>query len=452
MISWVRPWTLSGTPDTAKVIIPYSIQRRDSPADDYPPSDSQEVQKMKRNLIIVLMLMTLSLLAGCSSSSGGGSGIREESSGTSIPGMEESDAGLTGLTVSDAALVFSPDQTTYSIEVPNAVASVTVFPTAAVVNASITVNGVAVASGTASAAIPLSEGTATLITIVVTAGDGIQTRTYTVTVTRLGSYTSIAPLYLHYTLPDQYSYVQNGGTAANEAAALFSGYTLTNGIDSTQISGYALHQFVDRNSVNAKTPDPDGVLGAGDARNLYAVVIRSNLDGFSVRTKFVKGSTSDTGNPGNYNPDLRWDQFSQGYLLDMIYSGRVLFPAYLDLIKRYSVKYAYDLFLFRKIDVKRPDASGSLATFEVSATTDNYVDDTMYNSVTQLSTTKFTVQTISFESRASVRAIPLVQFLTDYVTDIPASYTYKIVGLDGTYKEGWTYADMQNAWYLVDYD
>ena len=118
----------------------------------------------------------------------------------------------------------------------------------------------------------------------------------------------------------------------------------------------------------------------------------------------------------------------------------------------YSTKYAYDIYLFRKIDVKRPDAAGSRVTFEVSATTDNYVDDTTYTTTTTLTTTKFTVQTMSFGSYTSVRAIPLVQFRTDYVIDTPGSYTYKIVGLDGTAQEGWSYAAMQKANYLVDYD
>ena len=96
---------------------------------------------------------------------------------------------------------------------------------------------------------------------------------------------------------------------------MFSNYTLTSGIDygGTPVSGYALDQFVDKNAVNAATPDHDGVLWANDARNLYSVVVRSNMDGFTNRTKFIS--------LGLYNPDLRWDQYILGYLLDMNYSG-----------------------------------------------------------------------------------------------------------------------------------
>ncbi len=254
-------------------------------------------------------------------------------------------------------------------------------------------------------------------------------------------------LFLHYTLPDQYSYEQNGGLVADEAAALFSAYTLTEGIDyggGTLVSGYALDQFVDKDTVNSETPDPEGVLGTNDARKLYSIVVRSKQDGFSNRSKFIS--------QGYYNSDLRWDQFIQGYLLDLNYSGKTFFPASVGLVKMFNNKYAYDLYMFRKIDVKRPDATGSLATFEVNATTDNYVDDATYTTTTTLSTTKFTVETISIDAYTDVKAISLKQFLTDYVTDTPDSYTYRIVGLDDTYKEGWTYADMQQAYYLPDFD
>lgn len=260
-------------------------------------------------------------------------------------------------------------------------------------------------------------------------------------------YDGIAPQFLHYTLPDQYTYLNNGGTVADEAKALFSAYTLTEGIDyggGSLISGYALAQFVDKDAVNASTPDPDGVLGTNDARKLYSVVVRSNQDGFTNRTKFL-GS-------GLYNADLRWDQFIQGYLLDLNYSGKIFFPASVGLIKMFNNKYAYDIYMFRKIDVKRPDATGSIATFEVNATTGSYVDDTAFATATGLTTTKFNVETKSFGDYVNVKAISLDQFLTDYVTDTPGSYTYRIVALDDTYKVGWTYADMQQAYYLPDYD
>jgi hypothetical protein len=257
--------------------------------------------------------------------------------------------------------------------------------------------------------------------------------------------------YLHYTLPDQYTYsLSHASPWPDEAADLFSGYTLTNNIlynagpPPVYVSGYSLDQFVNKATVNAATPDPDKALGTNDARALYSIVTRSNKDGFSNRTYFLTSAF--------YTPDLRWDQYIQGYLLDLLYDGKVFFPASVDFASKLKTKYAYDIYMFRKIDVKRPDADGTIATFEPQATTTNYVDDTFFHANTGLWTTKFTIGTKSFGTYTNARVIPLTQFLTDYVTNVPGNYTYKIVALNGTYKSGWTYAKMQQAYYLVDYD
>jgi hypothetical protein len=260
--------------------------------------------------------------------------------------------------------------------------------------------------------------------------------------------------YLHYNFPDQLEYKNGGGTLEGEHTALFSDYNLTDNIlysagpPPVYVSGYALDQFVDMDDVNEGTPDPDAKLGANDARALYSIVTRSNLDGFSNRTDFLRSDSDNL-----YTPDLRWDQYLQGYLLRIDYLGRSFYPASVaGAIGKHRTKWAYDIYMFRKIDVKRPDAAGSLATFEVQATTNSYVDDTAYHSVWGRWTTKFTVETKSFGTYTDARVIPLTQFLTDYVTNVPGNYTYKIVSVDGTYKTGWTYAKMQQAYYLIDYD
>ncbi len=76
--------------------------------------------------------------------------------------------------------------TTYTTTVSNATASVTVTPTAQDNTATITVNGITVASGTASGSIPLAVGPNT-ITTVVTAQDGTTMLTYSITITRLSN-------------------------------------------------------------------------------------------------------------------------------------------------------------------------------------------------------------------------------------------------------------------------
>jgi len=79
--------------------------------------------------------------------------------------------------------VFTPVITAYTDAVNNSNASITITPMVQHPLATLTVNGAALASGTTSAAIPLAVGPNT-ITTVVTAPDGITTKTYTLTVNR----------------------------------------------------------------------------------------------------------------------------------------------------------------------------------------------------------------------------------------------------------------------------
>jgi gliding motility-associated-like protein len=102
-------------------------------------------------------------------------------------------ATLSSLATSQGTLspVFASATTSYTASVANGITSLTVTPTAADATAIIKVNGTAVSSGTASAAIPLNAGSNT-ITIAVIAGNGITTSSYTITVTRTSS--SVATL------------------------------------------------------------------------------------------------------------------------------------------------------------------------------------------------------------------------------------------------------------------
>ena len=101
------------------------------------------------------------------------------------PATLSTDADLSGLTISAGTLpTFATGTEDYAVDVDNDVASITVTPTVADDGASVTVDGSAVASGAASGAIALAVGVAKAIAIVVTATDGITTKTYTVSVTR----------------------------------------------------------------------------------------------------------------------------------------------------------------------------------------------------------------------------------------------------------------------------
>jgi len=94
-------------------------------------------------------------------------------------------ANLSGLTISSGTLspAFDPGTTAYTSSVPYATSSITVTSTLADTNARMLLNGAFVASGAASWAINLLEGSNT-ITAQVTAQDGTTTQTYTLTVTR----------------------------------------------------------------------------------------------------------------------------------------------------------------------------------------------------------------------------------------------------------------------------
>ena len=94
-------------------------------------------------------------------------------------------ANLTNLALSAGTLTpaFVSLTTDYAATVGNTTATLTVKPTVDNLAATVRVNGVPVVSGTASAAIPLALG-GNSITVVVTAQDGVTTRTYTVNVTR----------------------------------------------------------------------------------------------------------------------------------------------------------------------------------------------------------------------------------------------------------------------------
>ena len=152
-------------------------------------------------------------------------------------GLASSDATLSALSLSAGALdpAFAPATTAYTIDVPNSTNSTTVTPTATDAGATIEVNGAPVASGAASGSIALAVGP-NLITIEVTAEDGVTVETYTVTVNRAAPVTlTLSPP--AGALPDgevgtayAESFVASGGsgnyTYAVTAGALPAGLTL----------------------------------------------------------------------------------------------------------------------------------------------------------------------------------------------------------------------------------
>lgn len=99
-----------------------------------------------------------------------------------------SNANLSNLTISAGSLspAFGGGTIGYTDLVLNPATSITVTPTLADNTASVKVNGTAVVNGNASGAIALAVGSGNVINLVVTAQDGTTTKTYTITVSRLG--------------------------------------------------------------------------------------------------------------------------------------------------------------------------------------------------------------------------------------------------------------------------
>ena len=139
----------------------------------------------KSMMILFSIIMVSSLTIAC----GGGGG-----SDAAAPATLDN-ANLSALTISQGTLTpeFDAETISYAASVVYDISSLTVTPTSASTNATITVNTVAVVSGEASEAIGLTVGVNT-ITIDVTAEDTTTTKTYTVTVTRAATDTPLAPV------------------------------------------------------------------------------------------------------------------------------------------------------------------------------------------------------------------------------------------------------------------
>jgi len=124
---------------------------------------------------ILACLLLAMLLSGCGGGGGGGGGAAAPSSDATLASLD--------LWPGDLDQVFQPGQLIYTATVGFLASTVTVTPSSSDAAATISVNGLAVSPGTASAAIPLAIGP-NLISVDVSAEDGVSTQSYTLTVTR----------------------------------------------------------------------------------------------------------------------------------------------------------------------------------------------------------------------------------------------------------------------------
>ncbi|MEW8119854.1 MAG: cadherin-like beta sandwich domain-containing protein [Candidatus Thiodiazotropha sp.] len=149
--------------------------------------------------LFVITLLSLSL-SGCGGSSGSSSSSEDDATASS-------DASLLHLTLAGATLdqLFQPNQTAYSASVNFLQASITLTPFAADAGATIRINGTEVTSGTTSAATALVEGQ-NLISLVVTAADGVTTQSYSIEILREDADLFAQQAYLKASNADEYDW------------------------------------------------------------------------------------------------------------------------------------------------------------------------------------------------------------------------------------------------------
>jgi hypothetical protein len=129
-------------------------------------------------IVAALICSVAFAAAGCGSGGGGSGGGGGGGGGLDPDSLEQ-------LTISHGALTpaFDPDVLDYAVGPAPVPSSITLTPTTAVAAATVTVDGTTTASGSPSAPIALSMGL-NVVTVVVTAPDGVTQRTYTVEVDR----------------------------------------------------------------------------------------------------------------------------------------------------------------------------------------------------------------------------------------------------------------------------
>jgi gliding motility-associated-like protein len=245
-----------------------------------------------------------------------------------------SDALLTSIKltpVSTLTVVTGPGYVNYTTSVPNSTSSVTVTATTQDATATIKVNGVSVASGAASAAIPLVVGPNT-ITTVVTAQDGVTTKSYIITATRAASnnalLTSIkltpastltivtGPGYVNYTtsVPNTTSSVTVTATKQDAGASItVNGVTTASGTASA-----AIPLAVGSNTITTIVTAADGTTtksyiitatraAAGGTNNLDAISVTKPADNITIENDGVMVHQGVSPNGDGINDCLKID-------------------------------------------------------------------------------------------------------------------------------------------------
>jgi hypothetical protein len=254
--------------------------------------------------ITTVYVIVATLFAGC----GGG---RKPPADNTPPPTLSSDTSLSNLTVSTGSLneVFSSG--TYAYTQDTGASELSVTPILSDANATVTVNGVAVASGSASDQIALALGSNS-ITVVTTAEDGSTTQTYTLDVSRLSNNASLSGLTLSAGDLDQIfqpgndSYTGTAGflISSTTVTATTADLNATISIDGAAgqfgVASDAKSLSEGNNPISIVVTAEDGV-----STNTYTVdVIREAVDNFAQQA-YIKASNPD-GND-NFGSSVAFD-------------------------------------------------------------------------------------------------------------------------------------------------
>ncbi|MDD2650393.1 MAG: hypothetical protein PHF36_04570 [Candidatus Cloacimonetes bacterium] len=158
-------------------------------------------------------------------------------------------------------------------------------------------------------------------------------------------------------------------------------------------------------------------------KELTDEIINNNRDDetqglFAYHLKSTDGMTSRK----NGDPDMFWADFKEGYLLPDE-SHRSFFES--DAIENvFNVKFLGQIELFRSVQVVKPN--GELVLFEMNALETEEIAD-YYDEMDQ--------------------GIKLKDFITEYITDQPQNYIYKLVANDG-YDVAYTWELIEDGYWL----
>jgi len=218
--------------------------------------------------ITTVYLIVATLFAGC------GGGSKPPVDNTPPPPALSSDASLSNLTVSTGSFNEAFSASTHAYTQDTGASELSATPFLSDANASVTVDGSAISSGSASPQIALALGSNT-ITVVVTAEDGTTTQTYTVDVTRSNNDASLSALSLSAGDLDQ---------IFQSSLEAYSGTTgFLNSSSTVTATTTEPNASLTINGVAAISGMPSDSIGLAEGSNSILVVVTAE-DGVSTQT------------------------------------------------------------------------------------------------------------------------------------------------------------------------